>query len=134
MSLILGTRLADETCCNCGIQFAMPADFQARRRDDHEWFYCPRGHKQHYTGETETARLRRELQAVRAEAERTQAYLNSRICAEKSAANGAAIRAGKAKAKLARTLERIGAGVCPHCQRTFKQLAAHMKCKHGRRA
>ena len=39
--------------------------------------------------------------------------------------------AAKAKATLSSQTRRVNAGVCIHCNRTFKQLAAHMKCKHS---
>ncbi len=129
-STIFGTNLCRETCCTCGMEFAMPADITQRRRDDHDWFYCPAGHQQHYMGETEASRLRRELAQVKRDAEANSAYLNSRLAAEKASAHGAAVRMGLAQAKLRRAMKRVGAGVCPCCNRTFKQLAAHMKCKH----
>jgi len=34
------------------------------------------------------------------------------------------------KAAKTRIKNRIGNGVCPCCNRTFKDLASHMKCKH----
>lgn len=52
------TTLAIEVCCNCGIQFAMPSEVQARRREDHKTFYCPSGHGQSYNGKTEEEKLR----------------------------------------------------------------------------
>ena len=30
-----------------------------------------------------------------------------------------------------RKLKRVAKGVCPECNRTFADLAQHMKCKHG---
>lgn len=127
---ILGTSLALEICCNCSIEFAMPIDFQQKRRDDHITFYCPKGHPQHYTGKTEADRLREQLDAERAQHQQTRAHLNSRVAAEKAAAHGARVKAGIAKAALDRAMKRIGAGVCPCCNRTFKQLAKHMHTKH----
>ena len=47
-----------------------------------------------------------------------------------SRARGANIAAGKAKSQAKKMLQRVHAGVCPHCNRTFKQLAQHMKDKH----
>ena len=51
-------QLNIEYCCDCGIPFAITADFQKRRRDDHGLFYCPAGHGQHYTGKTEAEKQR----------------------------------------------------------------------------
>jgi chemotaxis response regulator CheB len=34
------------------------------------------------------------------------------------------------RAQLTKTKKRVANGVCPCCNRTFKQLARHMKAKH----
>lgn len=47
-----------------------------------------------------------------------------------SQARGANIAAGKAKAARRRLEHRVNCGVCPHCRRTVKQMAAHIKSKH----
>jgi len=121
------------TCCRCGTGFAMEADLHARRKQDHRDFYCPNGHKQYFTGpsseQKKIADLERQLQQATENARRAQ---QSREWAE-SRAKGANIQAGKAKAALKRLEHRIDCGVCPHCSRTFKQLAAHMKSKHPER-
>lgn len=39
-------------CCNCHIIFAVPKEFQQKMRETHEFFYCPNGHSQHYTGKS----------------------------------------------------------------------------------
>lgn len=36
-------------CCECGIIFQVPEDFDQAREDDGREFYCPNGHSQHYT-------------------------------------------------------------------------------------
>jgi len=114
-------------CATCGILFGITSDYMRRRRDDHGDFSCPSGHINVYRGQSETDRLRAELAN---EQHRTAYEKRMREYAEKNA-KGARIAAGMAKASLGRTMTRVRAGVCPHCQRTFKQLAAHMKCKHG---
>lgn len=126
------TGYTAETCCNCGIQFCITTALYNKRRSDQGTFYCPNGHGQHYSGRTEVEkerdRLKAELQreqAARESAERSRKWAESR-------AKGANIAAGKAKAKANRLMARVHAGVCPDCNRTFKQLAAHMKSKHGK--
>jgi hypothetical protein len=118
--------LANETCCSCGIAFAVPVDFQRRRLADHEWFYCPSGHKQHYEGKSEVDRLKDQLEAER---QRTARAEESRRWAE-TAAKGARIAEGRAKAAKKRLEHRVNCGVCPHCQRTFSALARHIKTQH----
>jgi hypothetical protein len=106
--------------------FGIPADYQTRRRNDHASFYCPSGHAQSYQGKSEAEQLRAQLAEKDAaiEAER-----RSRKWAE-DRAKGANISAGMARAAHRRLSDRVSHGVCPCCQRTFKQLAAHMKAKH----
>jgi len=52
--------LETEVCCNCSVLFAVPDSLQRRRRADGDWFYCPNGHKQHYS-ESELDRVRKKL-------------------------------------------------------------------------
>ncbi len=123
--------LYSQSCCNCGIEFAVPTDFDANRRKDHKTFYCPSGHGQSYHGKTEEEKRIEALEAQLArERSAKESEQQSRKWAEQAALT-AKQQAGKARAKLRRTLERVECGVCPHCQRTFKQLAAHMKSKHA---
>lgn len=43
------TEWGIETCCNCGMQFAVPKDVQTRWKEHGQRFYCPNGHGQHYS-------------------------------------------------------------------------------------
>ena len=113
-----------ETCCACGVEFASPVI--RKRRDDGKLFWCPNGHSQSYR-KTNEQKLREELDAEKRRREQAERDAEWARSAEK----GARIQEGKAKAKLKRLETRVNAGVCPHCQRTFKQLAQHMKCKHA---
>lgn len=118
------TSLEDEICCNCGVEFASPVI--AIRRNDGQPFYCPNGHRQWYT-ETEAAKLRKELDAEKAKREQAEREAE---WAKAEARNDRTQRT-KAMNKLKKIEARVNAGVCPLCDRTFKQLASHMKCKHG---
>lgn len=111
-----------ERCCNCGMAFAMTADFQRRRLSAKDDFYCPAGHRQHYVGMTDKDRAQR--LAGELDMERTR-----RRQAEKAADYAA--RSRKAvSTRLRKVKQRVGHGMCPCCNRTFKQLAAHMETKH----
>lgn len=107
------------TCITCGVVIAMPTDMYDHRLKNQSNFYCPNGHSQHFVGETEEQRLRRRLE----EKERSLAWEK-----ERAASLDKQLRAAQTKARNLK--KRIGAGVCPCCQRTFKQLAAHMAHKH----
>ena len=54
-------RLETEICYLCGIVFAVPADWQQNRRNDHKGFWCPNGHQQSYREASEAEVLRRQL-------------------------------------------------------------------------
>lgn len=112
--------------CWCGVRHAVPAELAAFQRRQHDdgcedvtGIYCPLGHQHVPAGESEVSRVRRQLDEMdrrraRAVAERDQAEASAR------AFKGAATRARR----------RAGAGVCPCCHRTFKQLARHVASQH----
>lgn len=116
---VANTWLETLTCCSCAMVFAMPKDFMRQRRDDHKMFYCPAGHDQHYTGETEAQRLKREL-------ERKGEMLDN--------ANARANRAEHERQAIAKAHRKMRArvmnGVCPCCNRTFQNLMNHMRTEH----
>ncbi len=109
------------TCCNtdCGISFEVPAWWEKGKRENHSWWYCPNGHHQHFPGETELEKARRERdnakqQIARAEQETAEALR----------------RADKAEREGRKLKKRASAGTCPCCQRTFSNMATHMKKQH----
>ena len=112
--------LKTEICYSCGIVFAVPADWQQNRRNDHKGFWCPNGHQQSYQEASEAEVLKRQLEKE----QRAQAPLRENLVAAQRAQE----RAEKA---LARHKKRSAAGVCPCCNRTVKQLAEHMQSKHA---
>src|SRR4051812_3178393 len=94
-------------CCICGVGFAMETGLYAQRRADRKSFWCPNGHSQHFTGETDDERqiahLRRQLEIAQADARRAQ---QSREWAEQRT-KGANIAAGLAKAAKRRLEQRV---------------------------
>ena|SRR3972149_18081 len=106
------TTLETEECCKCGVIFAMPASTLQNLKERGGDFWCPNGHPQHYI-ENEVQRLRKKLD----EQTRTASLM--------------ADRAMKAEKKTERLLKRAKAGVCTCCNRTFQNLARHMKSKHA---
>jgi len=110
-------------CGKCGIEFAVPAWWLAEHRKTHEGFSCPNGHGRVFSGPTPDEKRIAEL-------EQQLAREKSEASWAKSQQRSAEIRRGKAEAKAQRLEKRVACGVCPHCQRTFKQLAAHMKTQH----
>lgn len=114
------TTLYAQTCCSCGVLFAIPSEMDAARQRDGKYFYCPNGHPQHYMGETheqQVRRLKNALASERARHDQTQASL--------SATRGVVTKQRK-------RLEKVVAGVCPvdGCKRHFKDLRRHVATKH----
>lgn len=71
LDLTASVQLVTEECCNCGSIFAMSRDFYSRARADTGIsFYCPAGHKQHYTSAKTVDMVEAELKREREASER----------------------------------------------------------------
>lgn len=115
-----------ETCCNCGISFAMAVDFYNMRREDHGTFYCPKGHPQFYTGKSDSEKLKDEISKLEQRNINLDHVINNKN--HQILQLNYSVRAQKAaKTKI---LNRVKNGVCPCCNRTFKNLQNHFKSKH----
>jgi hypothetical protein len=101
-----------QTCCSCGVAFAIPTEMDTRLRKTHAAFYCPNGHQQWYCAQTEEERLKKALAA-----EETRRVVAQQALAEQTE-------------RLKRIEARVSAGVCPHCNRSFQNLKRHMHTKH----
>ena len=109
------------TCCHetCGISFAVPDWWAKGRRETHARFFCPNGHGQSFTSETDAEKYRRERDRLKQDAAR----LEDSLALERK-------RAEKAEREAKRTKKRAEAALCPCCNRHFSQLERHMKHKH----
>ncbi len=115
-------------CCVCGTPFCMESQLNERRHSDGKLFYCPNGHDQLYR-ETDAVKLRkaneeieRQKQKIVKEQERTQFWQQEKRKADKATS--------AYKGQVTKIKRRVNAGVCPCCNRTFSNLAAHIKTKH----
>lgn len=120
-------HMAEIQCCRCNITFAIPRDFQQRRRDDHAWFYCPSGHRQHYPGLSEAEKLRQEVDRLKQqeamhEDEKRELRNNLEV---------ATLRVVVEREARLGVEKRVHNGVCPDCGRVFQNMARHMQSKHG---
>lgn len=108
-------------CCVCRADIYLnDALYDSACRSEAIWFYCSYGHKQHFSqGETEETRLRRELN--------NQRQQNARL---EDAAREARALAEKAERATKRLKKRAAAGSCPCCQRSFGNMAEHMRHQH----
>lgn len=118
--------LVIEQCFKCQCFFAIPKDLYNRAKaSDSVSFYCPHGHGQVYT-KTENKKLKEQIETL----ERDKLRMSQRIDEKNQRIDqlGYSIRAHKAaKTKI---LNRVKNGVCPCCNRTFKDLQNHFKTKH----
>lgn len=118
--------LSTETCIKCGVLFALPKQWQDEFRKTHQQFYCPAGHPQYYPGETTEEALRKSVARLETTIEHKDAALTS----VREQRDTAERRRRAMKGVHTRTCNRIKHGVCPCCNRTFQNLAMHMKSEH----
>jgi len=117
-------------CCNCGVDFGIGDEYMAARRKDHDWFYCPNGHPQHYPqpsteekkAKADAAEVERLKRLVANERQYTESERNRRLLAERQRA--------AAKGQVTKIKNRVGNGVCPCCNRTFVNLQRHIAGQH----
>lgn len=121
-------------CPSCHVTYAIPTSFDRAAREHNSghnprncWnVCCPFGHSWHYTGLNPEQELRRQLERERdrraqAVARADQAEASRR--SQKSAAT-------RARNERDRIKNRVVHGVCPACNRSFKQLRRHMNRMH----
>lgn len=114
-------------CCQCGEEFGLQQATHDTLRRSSANFHCPFGHKQHFPqGPSEEDKLRRERDRLKQQ----MAYKDDQIREARERADKERNRANGYKGHATRITKRAKAGVCPCCNRTFKQLAAHMASKH----
>lgn len=122
-------KLATQACPTCHIMHGYPEELDRRAQlynkgdypSNHLTIYCPNGHGWSYLGDHSA--LSRE-RAARRRAEEALSYTQDLLNAEK---RGHAATKGQ----LTKVTQRVRAGVCPECNRTFKQLARHVRAKHA---
>src|SRR5262245_3533025 len=104
--------------CWCGIEHAIPSALDRTARETGRTVFCPLGH-QWTRKESELAQERRRRQRLQQD--------NARLAEERAALEQ---RARTAEAALGRHKRRSAAGLCPCCNRSFVNMARHMKTKH----
>lgn len=119
-------HLESRTCGECGIVFAMDAQYIARRKEDHKVWYCPNGHGRHFTGKSEAEGLRDQLAREKHWREQAEA----RVAEVRTQRDAVERRLRATKAVVTRTKKKIVAGRCPCCSFKFKDLASHMTTRH----
>src|SRR4051812_12064523 len=120
--------LFDEVICyKCQEPFGIERSTRQVLLRTHQSFFCPHGHSQVYAeGDSEETKLRRERDRLKQQ----MAYKDDQLREARERAEKERHRANGYKGHATRITKRAKAGVCPCCNRTFKQLAAHMANKH----
>jgi hypothetical protein len=125
--LLRGTRHVVWECRSCGCVSTVPEVMNEHLRAEGGYRHCPSGHAWGWSKETcEREQLRRERDrlkqdAARLEDEKRQAWATATALRE---------RADKAEKATKRLKKRTSAGTCPCCNRTFGNMAEHMKHQH----
>ncbi len=112
-------------CYKCGVAFGMTESMQKRRRDDGESFWCPNGHSQCYC-ESNVKKLEKQLAREKSRHDQTEASLHQ----VRRARERTERRLSATKGVVTRIKNRVKNGVCPCCNRHFKDLHRHMKNQH----
>ena len=124
--ITLETTLELITCVRCGVAFAVPADMLARRRHDHDMFYCPNGHNLSFPQQSDAEKAQAEAEKYKRLYKDEQLY-SAGVLSERNAAQRSL---SATKGELTKTKKRIANGVCPVCKRTFSPLSEHMHMEH----
>lgn len=124
---IRGRRFALIGCCECGVEWLMPGQLNnhALEEGKDKTFYCPNGHGQSY--------IESRADIYRREAERLKQRLAERdddVRRQRNRAKGLERSIAAHKGQVTKLKKRAKAGVCLCCNRTFQNLARHMKSKH----
>jgi len=114
-------RVSIINCSECQAPIALTNESQLR--DNHKSFMCPNGHDQAFLGGSKAEREATEAKAALAK------EIQRREIAEREAAMEKNLRV-KADKEYTRKMKRVANGVCVCCNRTFQNLARHMKTKH----
>lgn len=106
-------------CPECGIHHYVPTAYMEEcRRDPNQWFHCPAGHRRHFV-ESEADKLRRERDR-----------LQQRLASKDDEIRDLENQRRAAQGQITKLKKRAAAGTCPCCQRTFSNMAEHMKRQH----
>lgn len=123
MSTVAASVILEQVSCKkCGGVFALNEKFLKHARNNRGHYNCPYCDTQWSWSESEADRLRAQLAASANELQRVKMDCN----AERSMRESAERRAVEAQRKI----KRVENGLCPCCNRTFRNLRRHMLVRH----
>lgn len=112
-------------CGCCGTRHAIPEQLQRQAKEYGKKWYCPTGCHITYC-DNDLKRIKEELE----QANSSIASRDDRINRLHNELTNEKHKVRAEKSAKTRLKNRVKHGVCPCCNRTFKQLADHMKEKH----
>lgn len=118
--IVRGVRHVVTDCGMCGVVYTVPKVRYDNMRAEGGFAFCPNGHA---WGWREGTRQRDQLRLERDRLKQKLAEKDDEIARVKKSAS--AIKGEYTKVK-----NRIAAGVCPCCNRSFANLHRHMKAMH----
>jgi hypothetical protein len=108
------------------MDFGMKPEFVQQRRDDHKNFYCPQGHDLCFGGRSKAERLAEQLEREK----RLRGWSEASLTAVRDQLGATERSLVGHKAAKTRIKNRIAAGVCPCCNRSFQNVEKHMSGQH----
>lgn len=112
-------KLRSLTCGGCGVVFGIVQSYYNKLAERNGSFYCPNGCSRMFCSETDAQKLEKELIRERKDKEM---YIRRAERLDRARAS--------MKGVVTRIRNRIANGVCPCCNRHFKDLHRHMTSKH----
>lgn len=126
-TLVMETTTVGHVQSHCGHVIYLPSHNEKIYRRNHQTFYCTVcGKGQSFGGKSDIEQLRATVRTI--EDQRDTARKNLQQQREKTRHKTRQLSAQKGV--TTRIKNRIGNGVCPCCNRTFANLARHMKGQH----
>ena len=129
MDTTITITLSGVTCYKCGVHFGMETKYQQARISDKYTWWCPNGHSQSYSGETDAVKVLELTKRLNRE-ENDKAFYRTRTDELTQEVKLQTRRASAVKGQLTKLKRRTDNGVCPHCSRTVQQMARHIKRMH----
>ena len=117
-------------CPVCGIHYAVDLDVMkckegCAKHDSNRQWYCPNGHELVYR-ESDAEKWRKESEAQKARANRLEKQRDD----ARRETDAQKRKTAAQKGQVTRLKQRASAGVCPCCNRQFRNLLRHMDSKH----
>lgn len=125
MPIELISPIVATSCGSCHIRFGLQKDFMEERQRDGHHFHCPNGCRLSWS-ENDATRAKKESDRLRI----LNASLMQDVERARSARKVAERQASAARGLLTKAKNRINKGICPCCNRYFRELHRHMQDKH----